>query len=181
MNKLSKKYGLGKIGEKLEKIGDRPLFCDSGFCVSGFVEKPDAAAVLMLDAGWCDVGSWTALWEISPKNDQGNACKGDVLALDTRNSLIMVDSRLVVSGTARVTNREKSFLVTENQSTYIPVGVPRIYSVLPEIIDNSPAFHYSRPAMETILLTIFGCVLWLSRDKNLHLENLAPLLEKKSK
>jgi hypothetical protein len=83
MNKLSRKYGSGKLG----KIGDRPLFCDSGFCVSGFVEKPDAAAVVMLDAGWCDVGSWTALWEISPKDDQGNACKGDVLALDTRNSL----------------------------------------------------------------------------------------------
>jgi mannose-1-phosphate guanylyltransferase len=29
---------------------------------------------------------------------------------------------VVVSGTARVTNGEKSFLVTENQSTYIPVG-----------------------------------------------------------
>jgi hypothetical protein len=86
------------------------------------MEKTDAAAVVPLDAGWCDVGSWTALWEISPKDDQGNACKGDVLALDTRNSLIMADSRLVVSGTARVTNGEKSFLVTENQSTYIPVG-----------------------------------------------------------
>jgi hypothetical protein len=68
----------------------------------------------------------------SDKDDKGNACKGDVLALDTRNSLIMADSRLVatlgiedlvvVSGTARVTNGEKSFLVTENQSTYIPVG-----------------------------------------------------------
>lgn len=29
---------------------------------------------------------------------------------------------VVVSGTARVINGEKSFLVTENQSTYVPVG-----------------------------------------------------------
>jgi len=75
---------------------------------------------------------WFRQWEISAKDDKGNACKGDVLALDTRNSLIMADSRLVatlgiedlvvVSGTARVTNGEKSFPVTENQSTYIPVG-----------------------------------------------------------
>jgi len=59
------------------------------------MEKTDAAAVVPLDAGWCDVGSWTALWEISAK--KGNACKGDVLALDTRNSLIMADSRLVAT------------------------------------------------------------------------------------
>jgi mannose-1-phosphate guanylyltransferase len=41
--------------------------------VSGFVEKPDAAAVVPLDAGWCDVGSCAALWEISTKDDKGNA------------------------------------------------------------------------------------------------------------
>jgi hypothetical protein len=40
------------------------------------MEKTDAAAVVPLDAGWCDVGSWTALWEISARDDKGNACKG---------------------------------------------------------------------------------------------------------
>jgi len=41
------------------------------------------------------VGSWTVFWEISAKDDKGNVCKGDVLAIDTRNSLIMAENRLL--------------------------------------------------------------------------------------
>ena len=78
---------------------DKKIFltCPDDSIDYAVMEKTDAAAVVPLDAGWCDVGSWTALWEISAKDDQGNACKGDVLALDTRNSLIMADSRLVAT------------------------------------------------------------------------------------
>jgi mannose-1-phosphate guanylyltransferase/mannose-6-phosphate isomerase len=42
--------------------------------------------VVPLDAGWNDVGSWSALWEVSDKDADGNACHGDVIALDCRNS-----------------------------------------------------------------------------------------------
>jgi len=178
------------------------------------MEKTSHAAVIPLDAGWSDIGSWSALWEIGEKDEQGNVCKGDVLALDTHNTLIHAEHKLVatlgvgdlvvvetkdavlvahkdrvqdvkkivenlkndgrhehmnhrevyrpwgvydsidngeryqvkritvksgaklsvqlhhhraehwivVSGTAMVTNGEDQFLVTENQSTYIPVG-----------------------------------------------------------
>jgi mannose-1-phosphate guanylyltransferase len=178
------------------------------------MEKTDAAAVVALDAGWSDIGSWSALWEVSPKDSHGNSTSGDVMTLDTHNTLVRADSRLlatlgvddlviietkdavlvahkdkvqdvkklvaqlqadgrfehlnhrevyrpwgvydsidsgeryqvkritvkpgaklsvqmhhhraehwiVVSGTAKVTNGEKTYLVTENQSTYIPVG-----------------------------------------------------------
>lgn len=178
------------------------------------MEKTDAAAMVPLDAGWSDIGSWSALWEVSSKDSAGNVLKGDVMALSSHNTYVHADSRLVatvgvedlvivetkdavlvahrdrvqdvkkvverikaegrlehinhrevyrpwgvydsidnghryqvkritvqpgaklsvqmhhhraehwivVSGTARVTNGDKTYLVTENQSTYIPIG-----------------------------------------------------------
>ncbi|MGW5978688.1 mannose-1-phosphate guanylyltransferase/mannose-6-phosphate isomerase, partial [Bacillus altitudinis] len=50
------------------------------------MEKTGDAAVVALDAGWNDVGSWSALWDVSDKDADGNACHGDVIALDCRNS-----------------------------------------------------------------------------------------------
>lgn len=169
--------------------------------------------VVPLDAGWSDVGAWSALWEIADKDVSGNFFKGDVVAVDTVNTLVMserliatvglkdvvvvetadavlvadrhqiqrvkdivsqlkaakrsessvhrkvyrpwgwydsIDSGprfqvkrivvnpggvlslqmhhraehwIVVSGTARVTIGDESYLVTENESTYIPLGV----------------------------------------------------------
>jgi len=179
------------------------------------MEKTTDAVVVPMDCGWSDVGSWSALWEVSPKDNKGNAFKGDVMAIDTKNSFVHAQDKLVaiigledivvvetkdailvsklsevqkvkkiveqlktekrselkshrevyrpwgsydsidkgerfkvkritvkpgaklsvqmhhhraehwivVSGTARVTNGDKDILLTENQSTYIPVGV----------------------------------------------------------
>lgn len=50
------------------------------------MERTDAAAVVPLDAGWNDVGSWSALWEVSDKDAAGNAYHGDVIALDCKDS-----------------------------------------------------------------------------------------------
>ncbi len=61
------------------------------------MEKTSAAAVVPLDAGWSDIGSWSALWEIGDKDADGNVCKGDVLAQDTRNSLIYAEHKLVAT------------------------------------------------------------------------------------
>lgn len=178
------------------------------------MERTDDAVMVALDAGWSDIGSWSALWDVSAKDQQGNVFKGDVLDQNSRNSYVHADSRLVatvgvddliivetkdavlvahkdhvqdvkkiveqlksatrdehinhrevyrpwgvydsidnghryqvkritvkpgaklsvqmhhhraehwivVSGTAQVTNGDKTYLVTENQSTYIPIG-----------------------------------------------------------
>ncbi|HEX6007644.1 MAG TPA: mannose-1-phosphate guanylyltransferase/mannose-6-phosphate isomerase [Burkholderiales bacterium] len=53
------------------------------------------AAVVRMEAGWSDVGAWSALWEIGSKDDSGNVLHGDVCAVDTRNSLLIGQSRLI--------------------------------------------------------------------------------------
>ena len=50
------------------------------------MEKTAQARVLPVDIGWNDVGSWSALWEVAERDDDGNAHHGDVIAVDTRNS-----------------------------------------------------------------------------------------------
>jgi len=51
--------------------------------------------VVPLAAGWSDVGSWSALWQVSERDAAGNALLGDVLAVDTRNTLAHSSRRLV--------------------------------------------------------------------------------------
>ncbi len=48
-----------------------------------------------LDAGWSDLGSWDAVWNVLPKDAQGNAHVGDVLAHNSTNTLVHASSRLV--------------------------------------------------------------------------------------
>jgi mannose-1-phosphate guanylyltransferase len=178
------------------------------------MEHTREAVLVPLDAGWSDIGSWSALADVSAKDAEGNVLKGDVLTKDCRQILAYAEHRLVaavgvedlvivetrdavlvarkdrvqdvkciveqlkqqgrtehinhrqvyrpwgcfdaidagsryqvkhitvkpgaklsvqmhhhraehwvvVSGTAKVTNGEKTYLVTENQSTYIPIG-----------------------------------------------------------
>lgn len=178
------------------------------------MERTADAVMVPLNAGWSDIGSWSALWEVSAKDTDGNVFKGDVLSERSHNSYIHADHRLVaavgvedlvivetkdavlvahknqvqdvkkiveqlkngqrhehsshrevyrpwgiydsvdnghryqvkritvnpgaklsvqmhhhraehwivVSGTAKVTNGDKTYLVTENQSTFIPIG-----------------------------------------------------------
>lgn len=52
-------------------------------------------AVVPLAANWSDVGAWSALWEIGDKDASGNVLMGDVLTVDTRNTLVLADDRLV--------------------------------------------------------------------------------------
>ncbi|TVO77670.1 mannose-1-phosphate guanylyltransferase/mannose-6-phosphate isomerase [Sedimenticola selenatireducens] len=59
------------------------------------MEKTDRAVVVPLDAGWNDVGSWSALWDVAGKDVNGNAIKGDVLAVDTGNSYLHSENKLV--------------------------------------------------------------------------------------
>lgn len=55
------------------------------------------AAMVVMDAGWSDLGSWSALWEVSARDNDNNAISGDVVLEDTRNSIIRSHGRLVAA------------------------------------------------------------------------------------
>lgn len=59
------------------------------------MEKTEHAVVVPLNANWNDVGAWNSVWEVSPKDENGNSLRGDVIAQDTHNSLIHAETRLV--------------------------------------------------------------------------------------
>jgi mannose-1-phosphate guanylyltransferase/mannose-1-phosphate guanylyltransferase/mannose-6-phosphate isomerase len=48
-----------------------------------------------LDAGWSDVGAWSAVWQVLPQDVSGNACRGDVMIEASRNCYVHADYRLV--------------------------------------------------------------------------------------
>lgn len=61
------------------------------------MEKTEDAVVVPLSCGWSDVGSWSALWDVSKKDTSGNALHGDVIAYSTNNSYVRSDSKLVAT------------------------------------------------------------------------------------
>ena len=59
------------------------------------MEHTDKAAVVPVDMGWSDVGSWESLWAIAARDGAGNALRGDVLQHGTRNSYLRSEGPLV--------------------------------------------------------------------------------------
>ena len=59
------------------------------------MEKTDKAAMVSLDAGWNDVGAWSAVWQVLPKDTNGNALRGDVITQDANDCYVHADYRLV--------------------------------------------------------------------------------------
>lgn len=61
------------------------------------MEKADAVAVVACDIGWSDVGSWDTVSELSPADKQGNRKVGDAIMIDTTNSYVHSEDRIVAT------------------------------------------------------------------------------------
>lgn len=61
------------------------------------MEHSTSSAVIPIDAGWSDVGAWESLLQASEQDASGNSIKGDVLSINTQNSLVHANSRLVAT------------------------------------------------------------------------------------
>jgi mannose-1-phosphate guanylyltransferase/mannose-1-phosphate guanylyltransferase/mannose-6-phosphate isomerase len=59
------------------------------------MEKTDRAAVTPIGVDWADVGSWSELWRLGPRDGQGNFLKGDALVIDASDTLVWAASRTV--------------------------------------------------------------------------------------
>jgi mannose-1-phosphate guanylyltransferase/mannose-6-phosphate isomerase len=60
----------------------------------GVMERTDKAAVVPVDMGWSDVGSWGALHQEMPRDADGNTTLGDIIAIETENSYIRSEKQL---------------------------------------------------------------------------------------
>ncbi|MHB8913200.1 MAG: mannose-1-phosphate guanylyltransferase/mannose-6-phosphate isomerase, partial [Lysobacter sp.] len=62
------------------------------------MEKTDHAAVVPVSCGWSDIGSWSSLWAAADRDGDGNRHEGDVLSIDTSNSLVRAsDGRMIAT------------------------------------------------------------------------------------
>src|SRR5690606_24437232 len=77
--------------------GDAFAACPSDSIDYAVMERTEDAVVVPLEAGWSDVSSWSALWDVGIKDDKGNVFKGDVLAEATRNTYANATNRLVAT------------------------------------------------------------------------------------
>jgi len=71
--------------------------CPSNSIDYAVMEKTGDAMVLPLEAGWSDVGSWAALWDIGERTSDGNVLVGDILQKDTANSYLHAESRMIAA------------------------------------------------------------------------------------
>jgi mannose-1-phosphate guanylyltransferase/mannose-6-phosphate isomerase len=71
--------------------------CPSDSIDYAVMEKTSDAAVIPLDAGWSDVGSWASLQDALPRDARRNVAKGDVLAEDSDNCFLFSSSRLIAT------------------------------------------------------------------------------------
>jgi len=75
--------------------GDSFARCPSDSIDYAVMEKTHSAVVVPLAAGWSDVGSWSALQDALPNDEQGNVVAGDVIAEDTQGCYLHSTSRLI--------------------------------------------------------------------------------------
>ena len=100
-------WGLGKPDGEFVRVGkDAFTACPSDSIDYAVMERLAGPAdkkaqglphgvVIPLSAGWSDVGSWDALWQVLPKDGAGNVLQGDVLLQDCTNTLAVSEGRLV--------------------------------------------------------------------------------------
>jgi mannose-1-phosphate guanylyltransferase/mannose-6-phosphate isomerase len=84
------------------------------------MEKTERAAMVPLDAGWSDVGSWAELHKVASKDEQGNAVSGDVVTHDCSDTYISSSSRLVtavgMNGVVIVEDKDTVLIASKDRS-----------------------------------------------------------------
>lgn len=98
LDACEKAFGQGRQDSDFYRVqNDAFLACPSDSIDYAVMEKTKRAAVVPLAAGWSDIGAWSAIWETSSQDEQGNVVQGDVYAHDTHNALVIAQHRLVAT------------------------------------------------------------------------------------
>ncbi len=103
--------------------GPEFLDCPSDSIDYAVMEKTDRAMVVPAGFDWSDVGSWSAIWEASERDADGNHLEGDVIGVDTKNSYVSARDRLV--GTIGVSD----LVVVETSDAVLVADKDRVQDV----------------------------------------------------
>jgi mannose-1-phosphate guanylyltransferase/mannose-6-phosphate isomerase len=94
--------------------------CPSDSIDYAVMEKSGNSMMVPLDAGWSDVGSWSALHSVLDKDEQGNTLFGDALAHDCVDTFVQAESRLVATvglrDTVVIETKDSVLVVDKNRS-----------------------------------------------------------------
>jgi mannose-1-phosphate guanylyltransferase len=99
----------------------------------GVLEKSDRIRVVKADFGWSDVGSWEAMADLWPQDQDGNACQdGELLALEARGNLVSAGGRLAVllgvSGLAAVVTDDVLLILPRDRCQDVRAVVDQLKS-----------------------------------------------------
>jgi mannose-1-phosphate guanylyltransferase/mannose-6-phosphate isomerase len=107
------------------------------------MERTDRAVVLTADVGWSDVGEWSTVWRLSPRDAHGNSLRGRAVVIDSSNVLVRSEEQVVAviglkdvvvvatgdavlvadrSQTAKVKKLVERLKATEHRRNYRPWG-----------------------------------------------------------
>lgn len=124
--------------------------CPSESIDYAVMEKTADAVVVPLKAGWNDVGSWSAIWEVSNRDATGNRCHGDIMTEDTHDSLLFSESRLLA------TVGIKDMVVVETLDAVLVAHKDRVQDVK-AIVQRLEAEGRSEKDWHRIVYRPWGC------------------------
>ena len=105
------------------------------------MEKSDKIALVKLESDWNDLGSWQSIYDISPKDENGNVFIGHVLDKDSKNSFVYASSKLVTTiglEDTVIVETEDAILACKKDKTQ---DVKHIYETLKKQNDNTHLVH----------------------------------------
>ena len=109
------------------------------------MEKTTRAAVVPVACGWSDVGSWHAVWELSGKDEQGNAAQGAAVFEDSRNCNVSTDKALValegVDDLVVVATQDAVLVSRQKDANGLKRLVAKLKTVAPAVTEDHLRVH----------------------------------------
>lgn len=88
----------GRSDQAFVRLGDHAFTALKRQSIdTAVMERSDKVAVIKVDMGWSDIGSWSKLWRKSPRDADGNVVIGDTLARETTGCYLRSDSQLLTT------------------------------------------------------------------------------------
>src|SRR5436189_2204646 len=109
------------------------------------MEKTSLAAVVPVACGWSDVGSWHAVWELSNKDEQGNAARGAAVFEDSRNCNVSTDRALValegVDDLVVVATQDAVLVSRQKDASGLKRLVTKLKTLAPQVTEEHLKVH----------------------------------------